>query len=186
MTLSCWASSSTNSTAPDCIATAAAQSVKSKSLILGLSKRTKYHRLNTDNGPTVALGIRSVSTCPRADGTRHARFYSVRHEMSARRCNTVALVDSQSSACQNAGARTRPSPGQDSCRRGDTRRNIGADHTGFSMPAGLWPSAGCRIKVGKKEGVHNVHTLGFGSGRTGAGLARIPHISAGDQYLQGL
>ena len=41
-------------------------------------------------------------------------------------------------------------------------------------------------KMGKKEGVHTVHTLGFGSGRTGAGLARIPHISAGDQYLQGL
>ena len=64
MTLSCWASSSTNSTAPDSIASAAAQSVNSKSLILGLSKRTKYYRLNTDNGPAVALGIRSVSTCP--------------------------------------------------------------------------------------------------------------------------
>ena len=41
-------------------------------------------------------------------------------------------------------------------------------------------------ETGKKEGVHNVHTLGFGSGRTGAGLARIPYVSAGVQCLQGL
>ena len=33
-------------------------------------------------------------------------------------------------------------------------------------------------EVGKKEGVHNVHTLGFGSGRTGAGLGRIRYISS--------
>ena len=29
---------------------------------------------------------------------------------------------------------------------------------------------------GKEEGVHNVHTLGFGSGRTGAGLGRVADI----------
>ena len=41
-------------------------------------------------------------------------------------------------------------------------------------------------EAGKKEGVHNVHTLGFGSGRTGAGLGRIAYVSAGGRYLQGL
>lgn len=41
-------------------------------------------------------------------------------------------------------------------------------------------------EVGKKEGVHNVHTLGFGSCRTPAGLCRIAYVSAGVQCLQGL
>jgi hypothetical protein len=41
-------------------------------------------------------------------------------------------------------------------------------------------------KMGKKGGVHNVHTLGFGLGRTGAGLGRIPYVSVGVQCLQGL
>jgi hypothetical protein len=40
--------------------------------------------------------------------------------------------------------------------------------------------------VGKKEGVHNVHTLGFGSARTSAGLRRIRHVSGTSQCLQGL
>ena len=39
---------------------------------------------------------------------------------------------------------------------------------------------------GKKAGVHNVHTPGFGPGRTGAGLCRIPYVSSGVQCLQGL
>ena len=34
-------------------------------------------------------------------------------------------------------------------------------------------------------GVYKVHTLGFGSGRTGAGSGRIPHVSGGAQCLQG-
>ncbi|CAH0139561.1 hypothetical protein SRABI26_00439 [Arthrobacter sp. Bi26] len=34
--------------------------------------------------------------------------------------------------------------------------------------------------------VYIVRTLGCGSSRTGAGLARIPHVSAGAQCLQGL
>ena len=41
-------------------------------------------------------------------------------------------------------------------------------------------------EAGKKVGVHNVHTLGFGSGRTGAGLGRIVDVSGGVQCLQGL
>jgi hypothetical protein len=41
-------------------------------------------------------------------------------------------------------------------------------------------------EVGKKEGVHNVHTLGCGSGRTGAGLGRIPEVFGGVADLQGL
>ena len=40
-----------------------------------------------------------------------------------------------------------------------------------------------RARVG---GVDSVHTLGHGLGRTGAGLGRIPHVSAGVQCLQGL
>jgi len=34
-------------------------------------------------------------------------------------------------------------------------------------------------------GVYKVHTLGFGSGRTGVGPGRIPHVSGGVQCLQG-
>ena len=41
-------------------------------------------------------------------------------------------------------------------------------------------------EVGKKEGVHNVHTLGFGSGRTGAGLGRIAEVFGGVADIQGL
>ena len=33
--------------------------------------------------------------------------------------------------------------------------------------------------MGKNEGVHNLHTLGFGSGRTGAGLGRIAEVCGG-------
>jgi hypothetical protein len=35
-------------------------------------------------------------------------------------------------------------------------------------------------------GVHIVHTLAVGLGRTGVGLGRIPHVSGGVQRLQGL
>lgn len=38
----------------------------------------------------------------------------------------------------------------------------------------------------EKWGVDSVHTLGLRLGRTGAGLGRIPHISAGIQCLQRL
>lgn len=40
-------------------------------------------------------------------------------------------------------------------------------------------------EMGKNEGVHNVHTLGVGSGRTGAGSGRTPHVSGSSQCLQG-
>ena len=40
--------------------------------------------------------------------------------------------------------------------------------------------------MGKNEGVHNVHTLGFGSGRTGAGLGRIAEVFGGVAEIQGL
>jgi hypothetical protein len=40
--------------------------------------------------------------------------------------------------------------------------------------------------VGPKEGVHNVHTLGFGSGRTGGGLGRIADVFGSSPCLQGL
>ncbi|GEM_PF-4281873 len=38
----------------------------------------------------------------------------------------------------------------------------------------------------RREGVHNVHTLGFGLGRTGAELGRIADVSGNSQRLQGL
>jgi hypothetical protein len=41
-------------------------------------------------------------------------------------------------------------------------------------------------EVGKKEGVHNVHTLGLGSGRTGAGPGRIAEVFGGVADIQGL
>ena len=51
-------------------------------------------------------------------------------------------------------------------------------------------SAGCgclgEALVGRFGGVDSVHTLGHGLGRTGAGLARIPYVSAGVQCFRGL
>jgi hypothetical protein len=46
------------------------------------------------------------------------------------------------------------------------------------------PVAGAEVcKIG---GVHNVHTLGFGSGRIGAGLGRIAEVCGGVADIQGL
>jgi hypothetical protein len=39
---------------------------------------------------------------------------------------------------------------------------------------------------GQKKGVHFVHTLGCGLGRTSTGLARIRYVFGSSQYLQGL
>jgi hypothetical protein len=41
-------------------------------------------------------------------------------------------------------------------------------------------------EVRKEEGVHNVHTLGFGSGRTGGGLGRIAEVFGEVAEIQGL
>jgi hypothetical protein len=38
---------------------------------------------------------------------------------------------------------------------------------------------------GQKKGVHIVHTLGFGLGRTSVGLARIGDVFGGSQSFQG-
>jgi hypothetical protein len=44
----------------------------------------------------------------------------------------------------------------------------------------LWISpVGQGARERQKEGVHNMHTLGFGSGRSGAGLGRIAEVSGG-------
>ncbi|MDR7084352.1 hypothetical protein J2X01_003660 [Arthrobacter ginsengisoli] len=43
-----------------------------------------------------------------------------------------------------------------------------------------------REDYGQKEGVHNVHTLGFGSGRISAGLGRIAEIFGGVAEIQGV
>ena len=47
-------------------------------------------------------------------------------------------------------------------------------------------TSGFGNKMGKNEGVHNVHTLGFGSGRTGGGLGRIAEVCGGVAEIQGL
>ena len=41
-------------------------------------------------------------------------------------------------------------------------------------------------EVGKNEGVHNVHTLGFGSSRISAGLGRIGDVCGGVAEIQEL
>jgi hypothetical protein len=53
-------------------------------------------------------------------------------------------------------------------------------------PALSWQTPGLGNKLDKNEGVHNVHTLGFGSGRTGAGLGRIAEVFGAVADLQGL
>ena len=45
---------------------------------------------------------------------------------------------------------------------------------------------GWGAESGQREGVHNVHTLGFGSGRTSAGLGRIADVFGGVADIQGL
>ena len=39
-------------------------------------------------------------------------------------------------------------------------------------------------RSGQKEGDHNVHTLGFGSGRTGAGPGRLAEVCGGVAEVQ--
>jgi hypothetical protein len=65
-------------------------------------------------------------------------------------------------------------------------RNEGAQQAGLPASEGLRHFSGRYIKVAKKDGVHNVHTLGFGSCRTGAGLARIAEDFGGAAEIQGL
>ena len=45
---------------------------------------------------------------------------------------------------------------------------------------------GWGAEVGKKEGVHNVHTRDFGLGRMSAGLGRIGEVFGGVADIQGL
>jgi hypothetical protein len=54
-----------------------------------------------------------------------------------------------------------------------------------TRPDGRLNSVVGGAEAGKKEGVHNVQTLGFGSGRTGAGLGRIAEIFGGVAEIQG-
>ena len=50
---------------------------------------------------------------------------------------------------------------------------------------GVGAAGGCNALTWPIWGVYNVHTLGFGLGRTGAGLGRIPHVFGSSQCLQG-
>ena len=51
------------------------------------------------------------------------------------------------------------------------------------MPMVFWfPSV--LLPQGSKGGVHNVHTLGFGSGRTGAGLGRIAEFGGSGGFAR--
>ena len=74
----------------------------------------------------------------------------------------------------------------------DASENIRTERGHFTQGVKLpWPersrqTPGPGNKRGKKGGVHNVHTLGFGLGRTGAGLARITEVFGGAADLQGL
>ena len=61
-----------------------------------------------------------------------------------------------------------------------------APETQLSRPDGRLSSVVGGAVVGKKDGVHNVHTLGFGSGRTGVGSGRIAEVCGGVADLQGL
>ena len=58
--------------------------------------------------------------------------------------------------------------------------------THLPRPGGRFGSPAGGAEAGKKEGVHNVHTLGFGSGRTGVGLGRIGDVFGGVADFQGL
>ena len=67
---------------------------------------------------------------------------------------------------------------------GGSGANDGVPQTEFSEPEGLGHFAGRCIQVDKNERVHNVHTLGFGSGRTGAGLGLIGDVCGGAADFQ--
>ena len=56
----------------------------------------------------------------------------------------------------------------------------------FSTLEGLHEADRCCIQWVKKEGVHNVHTRGFGFGCTGAGPGRIGYVFGGVAVFQGL
>ena len=74
-----------------------------------------------------------------------------------------------------------PVPGVGSSRRSEVARNAQ-----LLRPDGRLGSLVGGVEVGKKEGVHNVHTLGFGLGRTGHGLGRIAEVFGGVAEIQGL
>ena len=65
-------------------------------------------------------------------------------------------------------------------------RDPEAENAGSRATAEVSSPALVLLPQGSKEGVHNVHTLGFGSGRTGAGLARIAEDFGGVAGSQGL
>ena len=53
-------------------------------------------------------------------------------------------------------------------------------------PDGIFGSLVGGAESGQREGVHNVHTMGFGSGRMSAGLGRIAEVFGGVADFQGL
>jgi hypothetical protein len=85
-------------------------------------------------------------------------------------------------------------------------RNVSCYRWARRAPLGAFPSYPCEVapktqlprpdasttslvrgaEAGNKESVHNVHTLGFGSGRTGAGLDRIADVIGGVAGSQGV
>jgi hypothetical protein len=84
-------------------------------------------------------------------------------------------------------------------------RNVSCYRWARRAPLGAFPSYPCEVapktqlprpdasttslvrgaEAGNKESVHNVHTLGFGSGRTGAGLGRIAEVFGGATEFKG-
>ena len=65
-------------------------------------------------------------------------------------------------------------------------RDLEAGNAGSRATAEASPPASVLLPQGRKGGVHNVHTLGFGSGRTGAGLDRTAEVCGGMAEIQGL
>jgi hypothetical protein len=96
----------------------------------------------------------------------------------------MTITDYHRVPCPCVGARSDPSPGSGACSFRPLR-NHARTRWNCRTPvvvAVVWTVQ----QSGQYEGVHNVHTLGFGSGRTSAGLARTGYVFGSSQCLQGL
>ena len=115
----------------------------------------------------------------------HAATYPFAYEMFGKEERTAMThVDSQTVQCPLGGCLT--AVVTDISENNWPERRPITHSVKLPCPALSRQTPGPGNRMGKNEGVHNVHTLGFGSGRTGAGLGRIGDVSGGVQCLQGL
>jgi hypothetical protein len=92
----------------------------------------------------------------------------------------MVLIDFRWRAAPGCGACSEPGQGINSSYGSGI-----AQHT--TVPSGRpIKGHGWGLKAGRTEGVHNVHTLGFGSGSIGAGLDRIAEVFGGVTDSRGL